>query len=353
MSSERRPYLVAVVGVRPQYIRLQALRALHAAEGLPDLWALDSGQHPDKEMRADAADVVAVDPSMRGWPPSLVVRRAMSIHGSDIMGAMGVLVMGDANPTVVGAALSLETGLPLVHIEAGARRDPDEPEDRNSRVAAAIARLSCAVTQGNLDSLTTEGYGRRAVVTGDLAWPWFAEKYAGLLRQTAAGQKSGPGVLVSIHRPFNSDPESLRNLVDLLSRASLPATWVVHPRNARVIRSLVEARRSKIRLVQPLGHSEAVHAVAGCEVLLTDSGGLIREAHYLRRPAGVLRRVGGWPELMNVGANQLLGYARDLTLDQFEGFIGKCRAQGYPQVSLFRPEKGPSDYRAAMKEIFR
>ena len=217
-----------------------------------------------------------------------------------------VVVFGDADPALAGALAALKSGRRLVHVEAGARRAWSEQEERNRIVIDSVADLNLCVTKRCVSVLLEEAVRGEAMHVGDLALAQFWRIVRDL--GPPPGISDRKDVVVAFHRPFNVDRSFLAAVATALRGRSVPSLWVCHPR----IRSLVDETVAAVGMTNatvlpPLPHGRILRAMRHARYVLTDSGGLIREAHLLGRHVLVARHVGGWVELIEAGANRYLG----------------------------------------------
>lgn len=298
--------LAAIVGVRPQYIKAAALRweleqsRSSLAEGL---LVVDVRQHYDHTMRETVLADIGLEPDVtlpvvgggtRGR--QFFAQLAGLVDAIVKLQPAGVVVFGDADPAALGGLAAAKLGLPYAHIEAGARRDPREQEDYNSRIVDARAELKLCVTERALHNLETEGLGVGAVVTGDMAWRW----YRSLSPRGSPSTLNRAAVLVTIHRPQNLHAERFRTIRDALEISRLTAAWVSHPRYSRELLSIIGSSPF-VQVMAPQSFLAMMSLVADADVVLSDSGGLIREAHLVGKPVVICRPRGGWPELEAAG----------------------------------------------------
>lgn len=316
MGSER--HLLVIAGVRPQYVKAAALRTV-LAEHAPDIGArtlvLDTGQHYSPSLAADLQSSI-------GLTPDHVLRHnegatELTIMGSSLAGIdlfvrasfsrpPVVVVFGDANPALIGAVAGHKLYSPVVHVEAGARRDEREPEHWNSKIADFLADLRCCVTERAVRCLAQEGIDKGTILTGDIAAPWFRALANSILGNGESTQKSD-AALVTLHRPANMDTRTMLTVFDAVRRSGLACRFVAHPRSKA---PLANARVEDVVILEPLSVPDLIREVHGAKIVVTDSGGLAREAHYLRRPVVMRRDAGGWPELRE--ADVLCQAGRDL-----------------------------------------
>jgi len=302
------PAVVILAGVRPQYVKTRAILWLLETYA-PDLASAtithDIGQHYSPEL----SDLIVADLGFRfdhriRHEPDQRLRGViignaiaeLSRYFDTLRANPVVVVFGDASSVVAGSLAAHNAGLPLVHAEAGARRDPAEIEHSNSIIADQLATIRLAYTARALSELNSEGLAEGSHLVGDISFDWYVARYGQLFAE--ADNMSSRPILVSMHRPANMDSSTLGNVAGALVATGREVRWLSYPRT-RPFLPLIEHLGCTV--VEPLTHSQTMGELAGCAYVLTDSGGLSREAHYFRRPIIMRRDLGGWPELANAG----------------------------------------------------
>ncbi|GAA2743640.1 UDP-N-acetylglucosamine 2-epimerase (non-hydrolyzing) [Terrabacter aerolatus] len=220
-----------------------------------------------------------------------------------------VLVYGDTNSTLAAALASVKIELPLAHLEAGLRSfNRRMPEEHNRVLTDHAADLCLAPTQVALNNLVAEGLGDRSVVTGDVMTDVclsFAEKEPVLSEELKRAH--GEYIVSTIHRAENTnDPSRLSEILGSLSRLPLPVILTAHPRlisKAKDFGLVLES--GAVHLIPPLEYPQMVDAVAGASAVLTDSGGLQKEAFLLGTPCVTIRTETEWTETVDLGWNTL------------------------------------------------
>jgi len=231
-----------------------------------------------------------------------------------------VLVPGDTNTTLAAALAATKLGVPVGHIEAGARSyDMSMPEEINRRVTDHISAMLFAPTQSTVRNLQVEGIpAKRVFHTGDtmvdglkVAVPLARKLRDSLL--TEMDLNEAPYVLVTAHRPANVDNQDrLSKIVKALTQISknLRIVFPTHPRILHHLRSSPlygKLRLSpNVTLMKPLGYLEMIALLDSARAVLTDSGGLQKEAFLLGTPCVTMRDVTEWPETVEAGANKLV-----------------------------------------------
>ena len=324
--------VLTVVGARPQFIKASAVSRCFAAAGIREV-LVHTGQHYDDDM----SDVFFRELDLRPADHNLGVHGG---HHSEMTGLMMerlhpkidrerpdvVLVYGDTNSTLAGALAGAKAGVPVVHVEAGLRSfNRAMPEELNRVVADHVSTLLCCPTATAVANLHREGFecgerdgGRWVANVGDvmldvlLHYRARAEQASDVVERL--GLRSGAYAVLTIHRAENTQSiERLRLLLDPVARLSreLPVVFVVHPRTAALMQSAGEhdrlARERGLVLAPPLGYLDFLRLQAHAHVILTDSGGIQKEAFFLGVPCVTLRDETEWPETVAAGGNRLAG----------------------------------------------
>jgi UDP-N-acetylglucosamine 2-epimerase len=294
--------LAVVVGIRSQFIKAAALQFLQDTVPSPlssvALQLINTAQHFDPEMTTEllgglwpAFDVTFThDSKDTGDIFATSIARCMRLWSGEARPA-AVLVFGDGNPAAVGAIAAVKSNLPLVHIEAGAKRGRHEQEEVNRRLVDTVADLHLCTTTRAVGVLAEEGREATAHHVGDLSAP-FLRKIAA---QVAA--ESEDLALITLHRPENMDSQVVASVVAAAADATREVIFVAHPRVAPIVRTV--ALPSNVQVLGPQSYDSSIRLALKSRVVITDSGGLIREAYLLGRPVVVRRDAGGWPELMD------------------------------------------------------
>ncbi|MDQ2984571.1 MAG: UDP-N-acetylglucosamine 2-epimerase (non-hydrolyzing) [Actinomycetota bacterium] len=305
--------ILSVVGNRPQFIKSAPLSVALRDAGIDEV-VLHTGQHYDPEL----SQVFFEELELREPGYALGLRTAdPEPMQAGILEAIErerpdwVLVYGDTNSTAAGGRAAAETQTPLAHVEAGLRSgDLSMPEERNRIEVDRLAQLLLAPSEHAAATLEREGVSGRAEVVGDVMhdatqtfWP-IALKRSDVLERL--GVEAGQYVVLTIHREANTQPERLREIVAALNRVRRRMVFPVHPRTARVIAEEQLELAPEIELIDPLGYFDFVALASQAGVILTDSGGLQKEAYWYGVPCLTLRPSTEWVETVEVGANQLV-----------------------------------------------
>lgn len=312
---------MTIVGTRPEFIQTAPFSKLARQYGHTEI-LVHTGQHFDHNM----SDVFFADlklPSPDVWlgvgggshaeqTGQMLIRleRAMLEMSPDM-----VVVYGDTNSTVAGALAAAKLDLPVAHIEAGLRSfDRAMPEEINRVVTDHVSDLLMAPTQVAMANLEREGLVGKALQVGDVRVDLLADlrpaaaSRGPLLRARLGLASDAPFALATVHRASNTDdPAHLRGIVEALGTAQLPVILPVHPRLRKMLAQDGLVLGGAVIPVEPLGYLDMLTLLTACAVVITDSGGLQKEAYMLRRPAVTVREATEWTETVDAGWNRLCG----------------------------------------------
>jgi len=321
-----------IVGARPQFIKSAPVIRECLRTKQVDLQLINSGQHYDYELSQ-------IFFNQLGLPkPVLNLQVGSGSHSSQTGRAMIriercilelrpeiVLVPGDTNTTLAAGLASAKLNLPVGHIEAGARSyDMSMPEEVNRIVTDHVSTMLFAPTKITERNLRSEGIARNRIFrVGDTmldglktAIPLAKKQKPSLLGRM--NLTAGEYVLMTAHRPANVDvQERLENIVNAILRISksLKAVFPMHPRVAYRLKSYGLHRKLKLSrnviLTKPLDYIKMIALLDSAYALLTDSGGLQKEAFLLGTPCVTMRGTTEWPETLKSGANTLVGVDSD------------------------------------------
>lgn len=309
--------VVSLVGARPQFVKLAPMSVALAEAGVEHK-IVHTGQHYDHSMSGtffDDLGIPPVDVAMGVGSGSHGVQTGSILAGLDPvfsdLSPDWVLVYGDTNSTVAGALSAVKLHIPLAHLEAGLRsHNRRMPEEHNRVLTDHAADLCLAPTDRAVANLAREGLAERTRWVGDVMTD-ICFKVRDRVVADPIGvpgmQRGDQFVLATVHRAENTDtPARLRALVDRLARLPFPVVLAAHPRlQARAAEFGVPLRSGSIRVVPPLPYPAMVSAILQSHGVVTDSGGLQKEAYLLGRICTTLRTETEWPETVIAGWNVL------------------------------------------------
>jgi UDP-GlcNAc3NAcA epimerase len=299
--------VVSVVGNRPQFIKSAAVSAALRAEGIEE-HVVHTGQHYDPELSRVFFDELGLPA-----PQNLALRTSdpgrMVPHLVDALEQNGpdwALVYGDTNSTLAGAQAAQIAGIPVAHVEAGLRSgDLSMPEERNRIEVDRLAALLLCPDERSAETLRAEGVTGRIEVIGDVMYDVSLRLRSGSPGTLERlGLEPGGYLFATVHREANVRPERLARIVEGLNRLREPLVFPAHPRTRAALAGLRLGEH--VRLTPPLGYGETAALASQARVILTDSGGLQKEAYWYGVPCVTLRPSTEWVDTVELGANRLV-----------------------------------------------
>ena len=311
--------IFTVVGARPQFVKAAVLSKKFQEHNIPE-HIIHTGQHYDYKMN----DIFFKELGLPGVAANLGVgslqhgaQTAKMLEGIEqILLAQKdkidyVLLYGDTNSTLAGALAASKLHLPIVHVEAGLRSfNRSMPEEINRVLTDHLSTyLFCSSDQG-VQQLKKEGIEKGVHDVGDImldAVTLFTEvastKYD-LNTILDADLISNPYTLMTIHRPSNTDrPEKLQHILDAIGAIDEPVIWPVHPRNKKKIAQLNVPKN--VKLMEPFSYFEMLVVLENAFKVITDSGGLQKEAYWKKKPCVTVRPQTEWVETLENNWNIL------------------------------------------------
>lgn len=323
--------IVSIVGARPEFI--QAVPVSRALCKNHQEILIHTGQHYDYLMSQTFFDELGIPApdynlevgsgSHAGQTAEIMVRfEELVLKEKPDM----VIVRGDTNSTLAGALVASKLHIPTVHIEAGERSyDRRMPEEINRLVADQLSSAYFCVSQTAVKQLAKEGITKNVFWVGDVMLdaqlanhPLARQKSTLLSRlELAPGQYS----LVTIHRAANTDdPSRLTNIVKALSQVNETVVFPAHPRTRSALQKLDVQFGDNVRLSEPVGYYDMMMLEENARIIATDSGGVQREAYFMRKPCLTLRDETEWTETVQAGWNKLIGVDVETILYEWKNF---------------------------------
>lgn len=314
--------IVTVVGARPQFVKAAVVsRALRQLPGMEEV-LVHTGQHYDDEMSKVFFEELSIPvpdhdlgigPGRHGEQTGrmlIAIERVLSESQPD-----AVLVYGDTNSTLAGTLAAVKLHVPVLHVEAGLRSfNRRMPEEINRVLTDHASDLLFAPTDLAVTNLLHEGLPEgRIYKVGDVMYDAVllygerAEQRSTILQQL--GRSVGSYALVTIHRAENTDHRNrLATICRTLERVSqwMPVVFPLHPRTRKALeRSGLLDSLQTVQLVDPVGYLDMAMLEKNARLILTDSGGVQKEAFFYRIPCVTLRDETEWVELVELGWNRL------------------------------------------------
>lgn len=317
--------IASIVGARPQFVKLAPIA--HAAAGRDGVEHIivHTGQHYDEQMSDTffaELDIPEPDWNLEvgsgphGAQTGLMLTRIEEVL--DEVRPDWTLVYGDTNSTIAGALAATKMHLAVAHLEAGLRsRRRTMPEEVNRVLTDHASDLLLAPTQTAMTNLAAEGLAGRSHLVGDVMVDALYATRDALLAGGGADDRVDPEVrpvLATLHRAENTDDEGrLRSIIHALQALPVPVVLPVHPRLANRCHHLgIMLDNGSLTTVEPLGRSALVRELLSSRSVVTDSGGLQKEAQILGIPCTTIRTETEWPETLEGGWNVLVSHLREL-----------------------------------------
>jgi UDP-N-acetylglucosamine 2-epimerase (non-hydrolysing) len=311
--------IISLVGARPQFIKEAVLHKALAKAGINEI-LVNSGQHYDYNMSNVFVETLGItEPHYNlgvgsGTHGEVTGRTIMAFEAVAVKEEPDlILVYGDTNATLAGSLVSSKLKIPLAHVEAGIRMLPkDMPEEINRTVTDRLATLLFCSSERGKENLAREGITEGVVVTGDVSYDLFLQ-----LKPRFSFDLLGEldlvedrFALVTLHRDYNVD--SAENLTSILQNLAtlareIPLVFPLHPRTkARIEGFGLTALLNGIKVLGPVSYLDMMGLTAKSNFVITDSGGLQKEAYFAGKSAVLIMVDPAWHELVEQGGNFLV-----------------------------------------------
>lgn len=314
--------ICSVVGARPQFIKLAVVSRVLRKRFQEVL--IHTGQHYDynmsdvffEEMNIPKPDYnLGITGDSHGQMTGqmlIEIEKVLLGEQPDM-----VLLFGDTNSTMAAALAAVKLHIPVCHVEAGNRFGTlDSPEEVNRIVTDHISTINMPCTESSMHFLEREGLGKKSIIVGDPmydAFIYYTNKLDGSelegLKDFAGNKIRLPSEFyyMTCHRQENTDTDDkLKNIFDAMEELEAPTIYPVHPRNKKRASGLCsEHKYKKIILTEPVGYLASISLVNRAKKILTDSGGVQREAFFVKKQCVTILDFVVWPETMVDSCNQL------------------------------------------------
>lgn len=314
--------IATIVGARPQFIKAAALT--DKLKGFAEEIVIHTGQHYDYELSKVFFETLRLpEPNynLGVGSGSHAVQTAKMLRGIESVLLKErpelVIVYGDTNSTLSGSLAAAKIGIKIAHVEAGLRcHNRELPEEVNRVLTDHLSQLLFCPTQTAVDNLRKEGISEGVHLVGDVMKDML-ERFL----SAARGRRVLPSLrleddefhLMTLHRPQNTeDEDNLCAIIDAVSDLDLDVVFPAHPRTTKAIErfGLEKHVGDNVRITDPLSYPDFLALLEKCRKVLTDSGGVQKEAYLLEKPCITLREETEWPETVEDGWNILVGADR-------------------------------------------
>lgn len=326
--------IITVIGARPQFVKAAVLSRVFAQTNGVEEVLVHTGQHYDANMSDVFFEEMEIPKpkynlEINGVGHGAMTGRMLEKIEEVLLSEKPdlVLVYGDTNSTLAGALAAKKLNIKVAHVEAGLRSfNMQMPEEINRILTDRISDLLFCPTQSAIDNLVREGFSNLPssyILSGDVmqdAALYYAQKRpknSTLLEEIG----SEPFVLCTIHRQENTDDFTrLKAVVDALNNLNKLTKIVLtlHPRTKKIIQQ--SGLQLEFKTFNPVGYFDMIGMLESCEMVITDSGGLQKEAYFFKKPCITLRDETEWVELVEQGFNKVVGVDQNKIMDAFEFF---------------------------------
>ena len=319
--------IATVVGARPQFIKAATISRVIKNRGDITEIIIHTGQHYDSNM----SDVFFKELDIP--VPGINLGVGSGSHGKQTAQMLAgieealinekpdwVLVYGDTNSTIAAALAAAKLNIPIAHVEAGLRSfNRTMPEEINRIATDHVSTCLFAPTQNAIKLLQNEGLVDKAVFSGDVMYDSILH-----YREIAAAKaklnqivdvEPGKYFLATVHRQENTDVLSnLQSIFLSFSELDMPVVVPLHPRTLKFMENV--SYRSNVKIIEPVGYLEMITLLNNCHKVLTDSGGLQKEAFFLKKPCITLREETEWIETLEDNWNFIVGTDRTKIIEK-------------------------------------
>jgi UDP-N-acetylglucosamine 2-epimerase len=360
----RKPTAISIVGARPQFIKLAPLAK--SLRGKCRHIIIHSGQHYDYELSQAFFDQLSIP------KPDINLNVGSGNHGRQTGRILErcekalisfqpdmVLVYGDTNTTLAGALAAAKLGIPVGHIEAGLRSfRRTMPEEINRVMADHLSGLLFYPTPTARNNLKREGITKGLIRSGDLMFEILDSCLPIIARRKNILKKHGVNadeyLLITLHRAENvDDPRRLDRFIDVMANIERPKLYLAHPRTIKNLKRFGLNHRIKkvdgLIVSRPQPYIETLTLMSGAAAVMTDSGGIQKEACFLGRPCLTLRPETEWVETVESGANFLV----DMSLPKIRRVLNKKLPRRRVRQYMIKGKKPSEIIGAAIVDYLR
>ncbi len=330
--------IITIVGARPQFIKMAAFsREISKSSRIKEV-TIHTGQHFDFNMSKIFFDEMGIKPPDYQFETGGLLQGEMT--GRQIEKIEGVLIKevpdliilyGDTNSTLAGAIAAVKLNIPIMHIESGLRSfNKKMPEEINRLLVDHISDFLLAPTKVAESNLLAEGLDAKKIFNvGDVMYDavLFFDRFSKKPEFISESLLGSDYVLCTIHRDFNvENPKRLANIFEALQKSDRKIILPIHPRTKKnIINSSIHISEN-IFVTQPIGYLEMLWLQKNASLIITDSGGIQKEAFFHKKICLTLRNETEWRELVNCGANILV----DANIEEIESNLRKVHK--FPDV---------------------
>jgi len=317
---------LSVVGARPQFIKLAAMHKAIQKDGTLKHIIVHSGQHYDFDMSGqffEELDIPKPDYNLEIGSGHHVIQMAKCM--TDLVEVFEkekpdmVLVYGDTNTTAAAAITAAKCNIKMAHIEAGLREwDKTIPEEVNKLLTDAVTDLYFTPTETGRQNLEKEGKTNHVYVTGDISLDLLYD----MVERSQENIPDEPYIFMTCHRAANTDnPDNLQEILSAVQQIKQKVVFAVHPRTQKAIQGLnPNWSPDHVTMISPPGFWDTQAWIKNAQFVLTDSGGIIKEAYFHKVPAIIIDKQTEWVETVQEGWNVIAGPDQNKILSCIESW---------------------------------
>lgn len=309
--------ILSIVGARPNFIKLAAIENLLHKHFTHKV--IHTGQHYDYEMSQaffDQLDIRKPDYNLSIKQKNSSIQLARMIKDISKIIAVErpnmVIVYGDTNSSLAGALVSSKSKVPLAHIEAGVRcNDRTVPEEINRIIIDNISNLLFCPTLKAVQNLKNEHNPAPSIFSGDIMYDLFLKNKM-KIKTVKSSEKY---IYCSMHRQENTEkPNKTDNILQQLDRVKMRVIMPLHPRTKKVLGPRI-FKYKNIKFQAPFNYLDNLTAINNSVMVVTDSGGVQKEAYWLKKPCFTIRSSTEWPETVETGWNKIVKKENQLAIN--------------------------------------
>lgn len=332
--------ILTVVGARPNFIKVAPLFEEFKRYKDIEPILVHTAQHYDyemsqiffRELRIPKPDYnLGVGSGTHAWQTAKIIEKLEPVILKEKPAL--VIVVGDVNSTLAGALVAAKLNIPIAHIEAGLRSyDKTMPEEINRVLTDHLSDFLFCPTKTAVENLKKEGITRGVYKVGDIMLDTLKSsklktRDLKVLKRLKLKPKSY--ILLTVHRPQNVDNlENLKKIIAAVQESGEKIIFPLHPRTKKQLRKL-ESRNLKLEIIPPVGYLDMLILEKNAKKILTDSGGIQKEAYWLKVSCITLRNETEWVETVESGCNILVGCDRNRILKAIKHFESNKKCYGF------------------------